>query len=703
MEPLDPIAYEDRVVKPHRTGGAPAAEDELFARYALSGEMTDGELLARTEEVRELWRRTSAAVTTPRTLKRVYDRFLAEDADLHGTYGVLLKSADWWRSRETSAIAVPDELTTFVKDAYEPLDALTPRLLSALYHALPAVPSHEVDRAVRLAGLSVREAREVPVPPWTTAALTAGLPLRLIAERLAAGGAQVSETLLAALDQRAPGEARPPEAAPPRQAETPPRELEAATKGLCVQLRWEPGDGHTEATRYRVVRHDEQPPEHGTGTVVTEIAGTEFVDADAPVGPSAHYAVFARSSPDQEWSAPARTAIPVFPSVELRETRRDGDRLELVWQVRPETTEVRIRRTPGDTVVHRTVHPADHGRVSYQDEVTGDAAYQVQPVYELADGSRHTGEPFHFKARDLSTSDEPISVELEPATPGFGPRVTARWQRRATGAVRIRFAAAPPDWHPGDRISATALETYGEELRGRPEPEGDLVRLTGEVAPGWQWYLPVTVLGAEATVGVAARLGTALPVSQAVAQRRGAEIVLSWIWPPGLAGARVSWTDRDGEPRTADISAYAYEANGCRIHAGNDPIRVEIRGTATSADGTALSAPEVVEIPGYAAKVDYTVQRSRWRRREATITFAAIDPVRDGEVVVVAADGPLPPERPAEGVEVARHRLRLDASGSEQLVVELPAEKHRWLVCFAADPGTLEFVARARERLEVRR
>ncbi|MBN6040729.1 hypothetical protein [Amycolatopsis sp. 195334CR] len=696
MEPLDPIAYEDHVVKPHRTGAVPAAEDELFARYALSGEMTDDELVARTEEVRALWRRTSAAVTCPRPLKRVYDHFLAEDAELRATYGAMLESAQWWRSRETTA--APDELATFLKDAYEPLSALTPRLLSLLHSAFPGVPPHEVERAVQLAGLSVREAHEVPVPSWVTAALAAGLPLRWIAERIAS-----AEVLLAALDQRATEEAPPPETAvvAPKRAGTPPRELEAATKGLCALLRWEPGEGHTSSTRYRVGRHEDEPPGPTTGVVVTETAGTEFLDADAPVGPCVHYAVFARSSAEDEWSAPARTSIPVFPSVELRETRRDGDRLELVWQVRPETTEVRIRRTPGDVVVHRAVRREDHGRVSYQDNAAGDAAYQVQPVYELADGSRHTGEPLHFKADVLSTTDEPVTVELEPAAPGFGPRVTARWDRRATGAVRVRFAPAPPDWHPGDRISATALETYGEELRGRPEPDGDRVRLTGEVAPGWQWYLPVAVTGAEATVGVAARLGTALPVSEPVAQRRGAEIVLSWIWPPGLAGARVSWTDRDGEPQSVDISAYAYEANGCRIQAGTDPIRVEIRGTATSSDGVALSAPEIVEAPGYAARVDYTVQRSRWRRREATITFAAIDAVRDGEVVVIAAAGPLPPEHPAEGVEVARHRLALEASGSEQFAVELPAD-HRWVVCFAADPGAVE-LGTASARAEVRR
>ncbi|WP_236791458.1 hypothetical protein [Amycolatopsis sp. GM8] len=704
-EPFDPAGYDDRVVKPLRGRQSSGYPDELAERYAISADLPDDQLLHRVEEVRAHWAAMLRRLSLPVSMQRVYRAFQAADRDLAAEHGDELANAEWWRARlvdqEQERRTATGRLVTLLREAYGPLAAITPAVLTELHLAYPEFTPGALAAAAGEAGLVVTE----PEPPDDRAiaerirhALNAGMPARLLLRQVTEqldDPEAASRLVLAVLDERLTPEWRPAPAKPAVAATTAPvaaRSLTARLTGLDVMLSWAPGD--EEAGRYLLVRNvDHEPRTIDDGEVVYDGPDTRAVDRDAPIAREVWYAVFAGVRDADAWSAPCATSIEVLPPVVLRDAKPAGHRLRMSWRVQPRAVAVRIVRIRPDGDRHETI--LRENLDTFDDEFVPESPswYEIRPVYEV-DGAEVPGEVFRYASSDTQLFQQHnriLELALESATIEHTPRVQASWPLQSGHDVRVRFSATPCPWQPGDRISAAELNGFGTELRGERVPRGATTVLTGDVAPGRLTYVAFAAHGDEIVVGHPVSFTALTPVADLGAERRGGEILVSWIWPEGIPEVSVRWSGPDGSDELT-LSRHDYDVHGCRIRYGTSSIEIEVRAM-TRAPGPepGFSLPATTRLPARLPRLGYSVQLrgAPWSRtRKAVVTLTALDRIEPCELLVGVS-------RQADDLEVLlRFFVTLDKDATEDRVLELTApHRNAELVCVPAIPGTVTVIA----------
>lgn len=273
-------------------------------------------------------------------------------------------------------------------------------------------------------------------------------------------------------------------------------------------------------------------------------------------------------------------------------------------------------------------------------------------------------------------------------------QVRVSWSATDAEGLGIRWAETPPPWPSGSVLPVSALTAFGTELAGTHQVHDGEVSLLAEVPVGYHLYVPYLVERDQAVVGRFVALGLAEPVRRLRAERRGDDVIVTWVWPEGSRLATVEWT-ASGGVRQDQVTRSGYAgSNGFRIPAALDPgvVRVSVL-TAVAADEACSRAREV-ELPPRSIPVSYTLTRHRlWRfgRRDLAVRLRAETDLVDLVLtVVLGTDLAMPPSADHGTVLVEHEGLSLVAHQARELTIPVPVLPRRqdpyWVRCFLRGP-----------------
>ncbi|MBL7258034.1 hypothetical protein [Paractinoplanes lichenicola] len=482
------------------------------------------------------------------------------------------------------------------------------------------------------------------------------------------------------------------EALPP----PPVRELVARVTEQGVRLGWSaPHTAVPELLRYRVVRSDRAPRTAADGDVVVAGLSTpEAVDKDPAPARDLHYGVFASTGGD--WSRAAVTVERVLPPVTAVQVRTQHDEIVCSWRVHPAAETVRVRRTTG-----RPPTGPDDGtpiactRAGLTDDAgDADVFYGIVAVYRDAAGAEAFARTVVARATTGQAAPPFVSRIRVHAVAVDASTATANvtWAAPAAGTVSVRRSDAPPAWPAGATVSRGDVEAYGEPLIGDRLVQGPEVQLEATVPSGRHYYTAFTLhpTADTAIVGEPVAVAVIEPVTRLLARRNGGEVTVSWVWPPSVNLAEVTFTPAGAATPSARelVSRGQFTAKGCHLPIGHTGGRVAVQSVVRGMGGESKSSAVTAPVDGTAATVSWQVVKAGGflsRRRELRLTT---DTRCEGvEVRLVAGPGDVLPVRAEQGIPVAHLAgLELDPDVPEAVPFTMPA-KVRWLRCFVTRPA----------------
>jgi hypothetical protein len=268
-------------------------------------------------------------------------------------------------------------------------------------------------------------------------------------------------------------------------------------------------------------------------------------------------------------------------------------------------------------------------------------------------------------------------------------QVEVSWDEARFPDVRVRWGTEPPVLGAGDRAPAAAVESWGRPLTGPSSTRGGLRVQRGTVPTGYLTYLPFAITGSGATVGRPVATRIAGPVHRLRVERRGADALISWIWPGGSTTAIVDWCGRRREVTLADYSA----GPGCLVAAPPEGGTATVRALCVVGDDLALSPPRSAVLAPAPVQLSYVLSRSRrlGRRPQLVIGVRADTDCSGVSLDVVTGDERVMPADAGHGDLHARlGPLTLARNVETQLTVELPRPVRRdgpfWIRCFFSAP-----------------
>jgi hypothetical protein len=164
MQPFDPKAYEEAVVKPLRRWSGRELPDDLIARYAVDLAMSDLQLAQRLKEVRSKWNK---GIGGAGFAQKVYRAFLNADKHFQEEHGTQLARIAWWQAYAASRVGARkeliDDLAKTLRANFGELGLIAPGQLDATVRAAyVSLSPDEVDEALTKAG--VRRCPPVDLP-----------------------------------------------------------------------------------------------------------------------------------------------------------------------------------------------------------------------------------------------------------------------------------------------------------------------------------------------------------------------------------------------------------------------------------------------------------------------------------------------------------------------------------------------------------
>lgn len=640
MRPLDDRRYEQLVVRPLRER-ATDLPDDLTARYAVELDMDNTELAARLADVRRLW---AARAPVGGYLGSVYTAFRVADAELCRRHGRALLDIDWWRAGAGATARPPG-----------PGRGAGPRRVIPIGDG--AAPSVSGSRPV---------SRFLEIPPLQP-------------------------------DVPHPAPSAPP-MPPPPPPPAPVSDVTVRPAGTGVEVAWCPADDRGEPLACRVVRQDGRLPATVVdGDPVGETDRTSLVDPAPPAGRPLGYAVFVRGV-GETWSPPAGATTTVVPPVVDLQVRGERGAVVGRWTEHPDVEDVQVlrRTTTGEPDRAAVLVPTSGGRTFRDDTVeTGtEYEYSLTACYRASGLRTLRAETVVVRCAPRPDAAPVAGLSAEPVESGGSVAVRLQWWQPIGAEVQIRRSAMPSPHGYGDAVPVAELDAVGAVLPpGVRSPDGT-TDLTTEVPPGRWYFTAFTLASGEALRGRHAVADVVGAVGGLEAQRRGDEISLAWIWPPGVSVTEVAWSE--GARR---VTRRQYIDDGFRVVAGPEAERFEVRSVALAADGAEIvSAPVFVDVDAPATAVSYTVGREggllRRGPRRIVITLSADRAVRGCEVVLVAAPGETMPREPEFGEELLHESLDLDpAAGPTRLEAPLPRlSRPYWVRCFLLEPDGVRFI-----------
>lgn len=473
-----------------------------------------------------------------------------------------------------------------------------------------------------------------------------------------------------------------------------PRSVAARVRGRGAVVSWQPSPSLAGGVRYRV----ERVTGRGTAarsTVVGELAGTELVDPELPVGTDALYSVVAVRG--GRAPSPPVGSDPVMLTPDVADLRLRSGRYSVTgsWRVPEEAVRVEVLRAcgapprgSGDGVV---VSTDGSGFQDHMVEPGREYFYRVRVVYLTSAGLTRTSEGLVRRAAPgpgpLPVSD--LAVERREGT------TVVSWPPPPLGRVSVWVGPREPAWPRGTRLGEHDLAAFGAEAGEVPGPVADgRIGARVPVPPGTSYVLAVTVAGEDRVAGAHRRVTEVPQVRELRAQRFGSTVRLSWAWPEHAASALVLWGPPGAEVGggvegaigggRAFCSRRRYEREGgFEAVMGPDSVEVSVCTVVPDGAGEAMSAPVRARVPG-AVVVAYRVEPAGWWRRERMVHLTAETSGEVPEIAVVYAHGRVQPHSVTQGQVLATFPAGPRHAGEHAQVRVRPPHGSGpgWLMCF---------------------
>lgn len=460
-----------------------------------------------------------------------------------------------------------------------------------------------------------------------------------------------------------------------------------------VRILWSPGYGVTDDTRYVVVRRDGKPPmDPRDGEVLaTGLSETEWIDKNPIVGRTAWYGVAAGRG-----GTPSRIA-----TTEL-------DHLPPVMDLACDTTETEValrwRRPKGASDVDVVVMGPGYGRkkIAVQGDrtsaggLTTGASYRfdVSAVFRTPTGELRRSAPQVVDAVPRSRAKPLAAFSVNPRL-GVDKEqeVRASWRPPPMHQIEVWYLSRPPQWTYGSVVALSELSALGTRLSGRLEQGGSRATLTGPAPTGLSYFVPFTVDGDKRVVGQAQELGVCPPVTRALAERFGEEILVSFDWPTDDFDVSVEWSFAGGTgKRTLSLEEYR-QHGGVRFSVGTGPTSITLR-TVVRGESGWTSSDVSLDVPGAPMKVRYEL---RWRRgfhssTRVTCTFKSDESLRAAILIGASPGRYLPSDR--SRYETLREVTLDHTAESRETTIEIEVDRKRmgkdyWIRAFAENPDYL--------------
>lgn len=484
----------------------------------------------------------------------------------------------------------------------------------------------------------------------------------------------------------------------------PARDLRVVVAGTVVQLDWQPPASAMSDITYRVVRRpDTDPGGPQDGVTVGESVDTALTDNRPPVGRDLHYAVFASGNGGTVWSRSVTGTARLVPEVADVRVQATTDRITLSWQAHPEVAEVRVRRTegrppsgPGDGVSV----PAGRGTLVDRQLREGvEYFYGLVAVYR-DDRRREVQSPMTL----VSGSPQPEAQPLDGLTVEPIRRRRESVQMRLTwpataGAVRVRYASAPPAWEFGSVITAAQAAGYGRELPGLPEVYGHVCVLEADVPAGPHLYVPFTTGSSGVVVGRPVHSGHAEPIRALQLRRTGERVIVTWVWPEDASLAEVEWERPDAAPEKRRVTRASYvDGEGCVLTVGPAGGTVSVRAVTVGPSGEARSGPVTQAVAGRAIEVRYSIRRlpgfKERLSRNRVLEIVTDQDCTDLELAVVVSPGSVMPLAVSPEIVTEEFKgLTLRRGTPTQLDFTIPkVSRPYWIRVFATRPKNVTVI-----------
>jgi hypothetical protein len=195
-------------------------------------------------------------------------------------------------------------------------------------------------------------------------------------------------------------------------------------------------------------------------------------------------------------------------------------------------------------------------------------------------------------------------------------------------------------------------------------------------------------------VGATVGLGVVEAVAQLEARRTGARTTLSWVWPPDIRLAEVTWPDVSGRTLTRRVTFADYK-NSVVITASPAGGLVSVRAIAVGAQAEAKSPPATLVLEPQALRLSSRLARpgamALWRKPwVATITVDT--PCQGVDLSLVGCTTSAIPMRAEQGKEIERFAsIRLNTG--EPFTFEFrPPRGVRWVRCFVHHPDNVTVI-----------
>ncbi|GAA3228783.1 hypothetical protein [Actinocorallia longicatena] len=449
----------------------------------------------------------------------------------------------------------------------------------------------------------------------------------------------------------------------------PPSDVRVSVDGTGVRVVHTASPSRAGDIVHEVVRRAGRAPfDSADGSLVP--AGA---DPAPPVNVPLYYAVYARRG--EATSSPVAAGPVVLRPEPGRVGLAAGDgTVTGLWECPAEAARI---------VVYRDGAPVEAGREGFTDRGVDNGTahhYRVCAVYP--DGAGEVETPGVRVTVTPHALPEPVTdFTVEPYA---RDRILLRFPTPDHGVVEAFLLDRDPPWPQGAVLPLADLA--GQRIDATPHAQGLVVR------PGASGVLLlVTVAGESVAIG-ASRRHVDLPApSGLVAQRRGAEVHLGFVWPGDAAAVAVTYEIADGAAKRISVSRASYAAEG-GVHLPvpeSDPVRVGVCGTSDH-DGAILTGPAVTATVAARPVVRYDVETAGplWKRA-LVITLTPEKPVRLTRLDLVVRDGKVMPQRPGDG-EILVSWQDFDLSAPTTLRVPMPKrEGPFWLRCFSSPEAEL--------------
>jgi len=442
-------------------------------------------------------------------------------------------------------------------------------------------------------------------------------------------------------------------------------------------------------TRYSVVRSEDGVPANPmTGhKIVDRTAKAEAFDAAPLVGKKTTYAVFAfRSGAD--YSEPTADQIVVLPPPKDVRYNVSAQSIDLFWRMPHQASSVTVEIFDPQGSKHK--YPTlSSDRLSVHKLVTGNRYSLSLSANYLIDGRNVASSPVQIQVTPRGEIEPVTDLSVASATFPDGRRaLQASWTDVPGFGTELWALPIDAESISGTRLTRDNLQSLsGEQVTGTIGALGAQTSLLFAPLQDFRLIVPVTWAYDYAVIGTGVAAGDAQPPSAIVANRLGAELLLSWKWPEDYHLMAISWNGPSPGERIVERIEYDREG-GVRIPNAAGVTQVSVA-TVTSIKGRLHTFTPVSTNLAVKPTINYSVRlpRGPFGSRTAEATFAS-----DGfrgvvHLVAVAVAGHIMPARPERDHIVAELTINFSNHLTQQASFQLPKIKGPYWVRVFAAPG----------------